>query len=268
MKIIVESGATKTDWCAISASGEIRQIRSEGMNFSTKVGASTIESQIQKAIMALNTDNEPVSEVHLYAAGLVAPRTSGSVEYASDLLGAARAVCGQAPGIAANLGTGSNSCLYDGAQIVRNVHSCGFILGDEGSAASLGKMFMADFLKGLVPEALSKEFASSFEVDYATVVTNVYKGDTPGRYLGSFAPWIIERSTKDEYLHELVRTNFRLFIERALKRYDVASYPVGIVGGFGYALRDVFTEVASAYGIRISSIVATPMEGLIRYHND
>lgn len=267
MKLIVESGATKTDWCAIRSDGTIGKLRTEGMNLSTMQGQS-VDNLIRKAISALNSGNELVSEVHFYAAGLIEPRTSGSVEYASDLLAAARALCGHESGIAAILGTGSNSCFYDGQSIVKNVRSGGFILGDEGSAASLGKMFISDYLKGLVPEDLAKEFGASFTVDYGTVVKNVYKGDSPSRYLGSFTPWLLDRYDESDYVNGLVKYNFRLFIERALGRYDFKDYPVGVVGGFAYRLKDVFTEVAAPYGIRISNILESPLEGLIKYHGN
>ena len=141
-------------------------------------------------------------------------------------------------------------------------------MGDEGSAACLGKMFISDFLKGLVPKDLADELESSFTVDYATVVKNVYKGEAPSRYLGSFAPWLIERYQTSEYVNDLVKLNFRLFIQRALGRYDFKEYPIGIIGGFGYCLRDIFLEVAAPSGIRISKIVESPLEGLIQYHSN
>lgn len=267
MKLIVDSGATKTDWCAIRQDGTIGTLRTEGVNLTT-MPFQAIDGYTQKAIAALNTNNELVSEVHIYAAGLLEPRTSGNVEYASDLLAAARALCGRESGIVAIMGTGSNSCLYDGSKVVKNVRSGGFILGDEGGAACLGKMFISDFLKGLAPKELSDELEASFKVDYATVVKNVYKSETPSRYLGSFAPWLIDRYKSYDYVQDLIKLNFRLFIDRALSRYDCKDYPVGLVGGFVYSLRDVFGEVASERGIRISRIEESPLQGLIRYHSD
>lgn len=267
MKLIVESGATKTDWCAIRSDGTVGHLKTEGMNFTTMPGQSA-EYLMQRAISALNTNNELVSEVHFYAAGLLEPRTSGSVEYASDLLAAARSLFGHGSGIAAILGTGSNSCLYDGKEVVKNVRSGGFILGDEGSAANLGKLFISDYLKGLVPAELASELEASFTVDYNTVVRNVYKGDAPSRYLGSFTPWLVERYSRYEYVSDLVKLNFRLFIERALSRYDFRDYPVGVVGGFAYSLKDIIKEVAAPYGINISNIVESPMQGLIEYHSN
>lgn len=265
MKIIAECGATKTDWCAIYSDGTIRRLRSEGINFAVTPGQAADE-MTRKAVMTLNSNGELVSEMYIYAAGLVSGRKGGSVEYASDLLGAARAVCGHDPGIAAILGTGSNSCFFDGENIVRNLRSGGFILGDEGSAACLGKMFLSDYLKEMVPPEMASAFGSEFNVDYPTVVRKVYKDEAPSRYLGEFAPWVLSWYGRDEYAHNLVDANFRLFFDRALKHYDVDKYPVGIVGGFGFACREILTGLAAEYGIRISTIVESPMDGLIEYH--
>lgn len=283
MIIIAESGATKTDWCSITDEGKCNILKTAGMNVATEA-PEFIEATLKGALPELNPGNEKVTQIHFYAAGLI---TSGvgipesakkldkefrtlfpeaEIEYASDLLDAARSVCGHKPGIAAIMGTGSNSCLYDGEKIVKNVHSSGYILGDEGGAACLGKMFMADFLKGLVPEPLASEFASRFEVDYLTVVNNVYKSATPSKYLGSFAPFIAGHYGNDAYVTELMEENFRQLIVRCLMQYDIKLYPVGVVGGFGYAYRDVLKKVGTEYGIRFSDIIASPIEGLIQYH--
>lgn len=286
MIIIVESGATKTDWCAAAPEREAINVRTAGMNLAT-MAQDVIEGIVREAVAAFREKglSAEVSEVHFYAAGLIVAEgekvpaqakgldnvlrslfPGAEMEYASDLLDAARAVCGHRPGIAAILGTGSNSCLFDGEKVVKNVRSAGFILGDEGGGARLGRLFMSDFLKGLVPEPVSSEFAKDFKVDYMTVVQNVYRGDAPSKYLGSFAPWILERYGASEYVRDLVDQNFRDFIERALKQYDINMYEVGVVGGFGYANRAILEKVAEPYGIRFSSIIATPVEGLVDYH--
>ena len=283
MKIIVESGATKTDWCGIGADGSLHPVKTAGMNVAT-MAPESIRAIIEEAAPALNPAGETVREVHFYAAGLIVagdgvPEAAknldtvlrglfpeAQIEYASDLLDAARAVCGREPGIAAILGTGSNSCFYDGKGIVSNGRSGGFILGDEGGGAVLGRLFMADFLKKQMPEELAGEFASRYTVDYMTVVQNVYKGTAPSKYLGQFAPFILEHYGRVEYVTELVDRNFRSFIERALMQYDIQRYPVGIVGGFGHACRDILRRIGPEYGIRFSKIIAAPMEGLIEYH--
>lgn len=270
MILIAEAGATSTRWRAIDAAGRVTKARSEGVNVST-IARATVEERIARAVAELNPAGERLERVHFYAAGMLSDEVSAlfpgvEVECASDLLAAARAVCGHREGIAAILGTGSNSCFFDGERIVKNVHSSGFILGDEGGGAALGRQFMADFLKGLVPRDLSDEFAASFPVDYATVVHEVYKSPAPAAYLGSFAPWILERAGKPGYARDLVTANFRDFCTRCLLQYDVARYPVGVVGGFGKAGREWLLPVAAEYGIRISGFQDDIIDSLVRYH--
>ena len=270
MTVIAEAGATKTDWYAHSPSGAVRSTRTQGINTAT-MSQEKISGIVSEAAAALNPAGESVKEVYFYGAGLLSDEMAGyfpgaHVECASDLLAAARAVCGHAEGVAAIIGTGSNSCLYDGEKIVRNIHCSGFILGDEGSAAVLGKLFISDYLKELVPELLSSEFNAEFGVDYPSAVKNVYRGEAPSRYLGSFAPWIMSRYGTSDYVRNLVDNNFRAFFERSLARYGRPELPVGIVGGFGAACCDILRKIAAEYGITISTITASPMEGLLGYH--
>ncbi len=285
MILIVESGATKSDWRAISRDGkEMKKVISEGVNVST-MKAGTIREIILTTIKKIisETDaqfaHEGVSRIYFYCAGVVTEDVGAvireafaeavpgaSCEIGSDLIAAARAACGHSEGIAAIVGTGSNSCLYDGTQIIGRVYSGGFILGDEGSAATLGKLFIADFLKGLVPAEIAADFAARYDSDYATIVQNVYRSETsPSGYLGSLAPFIMEHYDND-YIRELVEGNFRSFIRRSLKQYDTEHYPVGVVGGFGYALKEIFTKVANEEGVRISRFIKEPIDGLIAYH--
>lgn len=284
MIIIAESGATKTDWRSVSSDGTVYSVRSAGMNVAT-AGQDFIEDVLREAIPMLNPSGEAVERIHFYAAGLIrssdAPVPAAvarlheelmkafpgaSAEYASDMLDAARAVFGRSPGIAVILGTGSNSCEYDGERIVKNVKSGGFILGDEGGAASLGRQFMSDFLKGLVPEPVATEFAAAYDVDYGTVVKNVYRGAAPARYLGSFVPFITARYDSCPYVKNLVDNNFRALFDRCIRQYDTGRLKTGVVGGYGYAHRGILRRIAAEYGIEISGILASPIDGLVKYH--
>ena len=277
MILIVESGATKSDWRAISREGqEMKRVIAEGVNLSTMKTAA-IKGIVSDA--AGQFASEGVGGIYFYAAGVATEEVATEIKAAfakaipgafceieTDLVAAARAACGHSEGIAAIVGTGSNSCLYDGAQIVGRVYSGGFILGDEGSAAALGKLFIADFIKGLVPGYIAKDFAARYDSDYATIVQNVYRSEaSPSGYLGGFAPFIMEYF-EDGYIRNLVEENFRSFIRRSLKQHDTERYSVGVVGGFGYALKDIFTKVAEEEGVRISRFIKEPIEGLIDYH--
>lgn len=262
--LIVDCGATKTDW--YSSDGV--QMRTTGFNL-----AQTPAPQLQAILDdAASKQGEGIEEVHFYAAGLVGESPvdlnrwfpGASIEYASDMLGAARAVCRHRPGIAAILGTGANTCQYDGKQITRKVNCGGFIVGDEGSAAVLGRIFITDFLKGLVPEEMSQAFTRQFPSDYPTIVKNIYSGDAPARYLGSFAPFILSYYRKQEYATKLIEDNFCRLFERSIKQYD--SLPVGVVGSFGFAAKDILLAVGARYGVRYTLFLPTPIEGLKKYH--
>ena len=279
MKVVIESGATKSDWRLISErDGSQKQIIAEGTNVST-MAMSSIASIIRSTCQSIKEVGEPVTGVYLYTAGVLTPKICsrlvqffvdefGDIEcdIQTDLTAAARAACGHEPGIAAILGTGSNSCQFDGNAIVKRVYSSGFILGDEGSAATLGKLFVADFLKGFVPKHISEDFSSRYKTDYAEIVENVYRSSgSPSGYLGSFAPFIMEYYD-DPYIQNLVDENFRAFIRRSIKQYEYEKYPMGVVGGFGYALKEIFMRIAEEEGVRISRFIKAPIEGLIDYH--
>ncbi|MBO4923537.1 MAG: ATPase [Bacteroidales bacterium] len=277
MKLIIDSGATKADWCLVEDGQVVRRFKTAGMNVSvlTPEAVAAIASEASAGLKG-----PAVSEAYLYAAGLIEGSNAAAqaveavssafggvpVEGASDMLAAARAACGRAEGLCAILGTGSNSCLYDGSAIVHTARSGGFILGDEGGGACLGKLFIADYIKGLVPEPLASEFGSAFDVDYMTIVRRVYKEAAPSAYLGSFAPWILEHRG-NPYIDALVERNLTDFFERSLLQHGRRDLPAGFVGGFAVACEPQLRAVAQRCGIQISRILASPMEGLVEYHS-
>lgn len=264
MKLIVDCGATKTDWALAGG----KTVRTPGFNLA-HTPADRLDAILKEAAQKVGPG---ISRIHFYAAGLVGEPPvdlarwfpGAAIEYASDMLGAARAVCGRTPGIAAIVGTGANTCQYDGSRIARKIDCGGFILGDEGSASVLGRLFITDYIKGLVPESLSAAFTREFRADYPTLVKNVYGGGAPARYLGGFAPFLLSHYDSDEYVKELVDKNFRAFFERTVCRYD--RLPVGIVGGFGYACREILLRIGREYDIENITILASPLEGLLKYH--
>ena len=267
MKLIVDCGATSTDWCLLETGG-VRTVRTAGFNLAHTPAAS-LQPILEDAARQLGPG---VTEVYFYAAGLVGESPvdltnwfpGASVEYASDMLGAARAVCGHGRGIAAILGTGSNTCQYSGSGIEKQIPCGGFIIGDEGSASVLGRLFVTDYLKRQVPEHLATAFAAHFEADYKSIVRQVYSGIAPARWLGSIAPFLLEHYAGSEYVRRLVDGNFCSFIERTLRQYD--ALPVGVVGGFGYACKDILCRLGEVYGIMFNCFMASPMEGLVTYH--
>ena len=276
--IIVESGATKSEWRVLERGGkEVKRFFRAGMNVST-MRMEDVQATLAEAVGREGLMN--AGGFYLYTAGIVTPEVRrmvegllrdhfriGEVDIQNDLTGAARAACGHEPGIAAILGTGSNTCFYDGEQLTQKVYSGGYVIGDEGSGASLGKRFLADYIKGLVPEPLATDFAREFDASYASIVQGVYRSASPSGYLGSLAPMIL-RHYDHPYAKDLVDRNFQDFIDRSLLRYDVAAYPVGIVGGFGWACRDILRPLCEKAGIRISRFIQAPIEGLCAYHTE
>ncbi|MGN1215397.1 MAG: ATPase [Candidatus Cryptobacteroides sp.] len=275
MKLIVESGATKSDWRLVEDGKQVGQYLLPGMNVSS-MSLDAVKRTLGEGLSRCGAAN--LEGFYLYTAGVVTPGIRASIhEYAdslisigdfdfqNDMLAAARSVCGHSSGIVAIIGTGSNSCFYDGESISQNVYAGGFILGDEGAGSALGKMFLADYLKGEVPEPLKSDFESRFDSSYSAIVANVYKGPSPAGYLGSIAPLVVSHYS-EPYARELVDRNFRNFIRRSLMKYDYLNHPVGVVGGFAGANREIFSRLCSECGIRVSRYVMEPVEGLIEYH--
>ncbi|MBQ4200913.1 MAG: hypothetical protein II648_01295 [Bacteroidales bacterium] len=275
-KIIVESGATKSDWRVLGQDGrEVKRFLRAGTNVSS-MKLEDIKATLTEAFASEGL--EKAAGFYLYTAGVVTPEIADElvkhlrslaqideIEINNDLMGAARGACGHEPGIAAILGTGSNTCFYDGSTLSQKVYSGGYVIGDEGSGASLGKLFLADFIKGLVPDEIARDFAKEFDSSYAGIVQGVYRSASPSGYLGSLAPFIL-RHYSHPYAKALVDKNFQSFIDRSLLRYDTARYPVGIVGGFGWACKDIITPLLDNAGIKVSRFIKAPIEGLCEYH--
>lgn len=275
--ILVESGATKSDWRVLGEHGNVKnQAFLPGMNLSTM----RMEDILWILSEALDSGmfHGGIKGFYLYAAGVVTDSVRDKlttylrsradiddVDIEDDLTGAARAVCGHSPGIAAILGTGSNACFYDGTAVSREVYSGGYILGDEGSAATLGKLFLSDYLKGMVPENVAEDFRRSFDSTYTAIIDGVYHSASPSAFLGSLAPFIVSYMDVP-YISGLIKGNFKAYIDRILTRYDVSKYPVGIVGSFGWACRDILVPMLEQSGITVSKVIKDPVDELCKYH--
>ena len=275
-RIICESGATKADWRVVDGRSEVARAVSPGINVST-MGIAPVGEIISSVARELPAG--PYDAVHFYTAGVVTPEIgkaleallkgafgASEIELASDLVASARAACGHSGGIVAIMGTGSNSCQWDGEKIVRHIKSGGFIIGDDGSASVLGKLFISDYIKGLVPRDIASAYASRFPSEYADIVEKVYHNpDSPSAWLGSLCPFIMEHYNHP-YIKEMVDANIRAFARRSLLQYDVDKYPVGIIGSFGNALQDIIRPIFNSEGIRITAFIPSPIENLVKYH--
>ena len=283
MIIIVDSGATKTEWCSLADDGQVIRIRTSGLS-PTCLDEEHFRNIIRSSVPLINPDGQRVSEVHFYGAGLVSHESSAVLEsclsmwcpfariyFYSDILAAARAVFGDGSGVVAIMGTGSNSCLYQNGSIVRNIKPGGYVLGDEGSGVALGKAFLADFVKGLLPEHIESEFVREFALDYPAIVRKVYKEPGASAFMASMAPFVLARY-EDPYVRSLVDDCLESFVKRVLVRYSscleqsLETRTVGVIGSFGCACRDILCEIGRKYGLEFIGFMKSPIDGLIRYH--
>ena len=276
MKVIIESGATKSDWRVLDSNGtQIRQFHKAGTNVSA-MQLGVVQKTLAEAIGQEGLSG--ARGIYLYTAGVVTGEIrkalsscirecapEADIDIQDDLMGAARGACGHDSGIVAILGTGSNTCFYDGVSVYRKVYSGGYVIGDDGSGAALGKLFLADFIKSLVPGEIADAFSARFDSSYPAIVEGVYRSASPSGYLGSIAPFLLENYGNPS-VKELVDGNFRAFIRRSLLKYETSNYPVGIVGGFGWACKDILNPLLAEEGIRVSRFLKAPVDGLCGYH--
>ncbi|MGM9736560.1 MAG: hypothetical protein ACI3ZL_09135 [Candidatus Cryptobacteroides sp.] len=279
MILIVDSGATKADWgfCDRNDIGNAITVRTEGINASTMSFEEILRIVNSASEKAGKEIGEKVEHIYFYGAGIVSQESvmpihdallyvfqkAYIIRFSSDLAGAALALFGKGKGVAAIIGTGSNSCLCENGMIVRNIRPGGFILGDEGSGATLGKMLLADYIKGLVPEDFARILDGQSEINYADAVSRIYKGEAPSRYLASFAKFIVEHKD-NEYAASLIEKNLRSFIERSLCRYGCSE--VGVVGSLGCACRDELIRLGAEYGLNFTKFLPSPLPSLFACH--
>lgn len=279
MILIADCGSTKIDWCLLNNNKVEKQVFTLGVNAVMLTEEEMRQRFAEQLMPELSDYATSIDAVYFYGAGCLAAEVCGNVarairanipapviEVYTDLLAAARALCGHKPGIACIMGTGSNSCLYDGSSIVANVSPLGFILGDEGSGAVLGRLFLGDVLKKQLPAEVCARFLDEYNLDLLGIIKRVYKEPQPNRFLASVTPFICKNIAVPE-IHELVLNSFRAFFRRNVKQYEAyRQLEVNFIGSIAYYFRNVLAEAAKAEGCRIGNIVKSPMEGLIKFH--
>ena len=273
MLIIADSGSTKTSWAFVENGQIIYNVKTSGLN--PVLMNKDDFFNVLKSISIHN--NHPVQSIRFYGAGCREPwstkvrlaleevfHPSGTIEVESDLLGAARSLFGNKQGIACILGTGSNSCLYNGHEIISNVPPMGYILGDEGSGAALGKLFINALYKGILPESMRDDYLTWASLNYSQLISRVYHEPNANRFLASTSLYI-SNHLECEPLRRIVKDNFRNFFHFQLNNYHRKDLHVGIVGSVGFHYQDLLKEVASTEGYVIDNIIKEPLEGLIAY---
>lgn len=280
MILIADCGSTKIDWYLIENGKVAKQVFTSGIN-----ALLMSEEQIRQTIadeLVPEIKGYEIGSVYYYGAGCLFDDicanvrraiaanipSAKTIEVDTDLLAAARALCGKNPGIACIMGTGSNSCYYDGVRIVDNVSPLGYILGDEGSGAVLGKLLVGDVLKNQLPAALCEKFLKKYDLDRQKIIEGVYKKPAANRFLASLSPFLLE-NIEEPAVHRLVLNAFKAFFVRNIENYEgYKTMPVSFVGSVAFYYRDVLEEAASSLGIKIGTVIKSPMEGLIKYHSN
>ncbi|HVN59440.1 MAG TPA: hypothetical protein VMT63_14165 [Bacteroidales bacterium] len=275
--LIADSGSSKTQWAVIGDNNG-RSYLSSGIN-PYFLGSDEIFRNLSAELKDLA--GMKFSRVYFYGTGCNSNKKEEIVRVAleaftgckdifvgSDLLGAARSLCSDKPGIACIMGTGSNSCYYDGSKIVSNIPPLGYILGDEGGGAVLGRKIVSSIIKMQVPESVRENFLSQYNLTTAEILDNVYTKPFPNRFLGQFAKFIGENREIPE-IKEIIVSSFDDFIRRNILQYpESASHEVHFTGSIAYHFREILTDQITKHGLRKGKITLAPMEGLIQYHKN
>lgn len=277
MLLIADSGSTKVDWCFLKANGERKNFSSVGMN-PYNITKENLIKEIEAAVVP-NIEPNEVKQMHFYGSGCSTPQKqkemtdifqkylpNTEIHIEDDLLGAARATCGRQSGVAAILGTGSNSCLYDGEKITENLPSLGYVLCDEGAGTNIGKLVLRNYLRHQMPQHLSEEFAKENPGEEADFLNRLYQGEVPNFYLASFAKFAITRQ-QDPYCRNLIIEAFDNFFKMQVTQYtNYNAEPINVVGSIGFHAQEVFKEVAKKYNMAVNKVIKAPLEALVEYH--
>lgn len=278
MILIADSGSTKTSWCLTDTKGFMEYFTTSGIN---PFFRSTEHIADELRIFLLPKTGTDINQIFFYGAGIINTEKGNIVKNAllglfpkaeiavhSDLLAAARSTLQNEKGIACILGTGSNSCLYNGKEIIEHVPPLGFILGDEGSGAVLGRKLVADYLKRLMPDNISKKFQNHFKITYADFLESVYKKEKPNQFLAQFVPFIYE-NISEEYCVRLVENSFEEFVTRNISRYsDFREQPICFVGSVAFFFQEQLKNVSLKNNLRLNAVLKEPLAGLLNYHTD
>jgi N-acetylglucosamine kinase-like BadF-type ATPase len=278
MILIADSGSTKTSWCLTDKTGLTEYYSTGGLN---PFFRSTEDIADELRVKLLPKTKAHIDNIFFYGAGIINPEKGEIVKNAlldlfpkaktevqSDLLAAARSTLGNEKGIACILGTGSNSCLYNGVEVVEHVPPLGFILGDEGSGAVLGRKLVGDFLKGAMPRNISEIFKNRFKIYYSEFLEGVYKKGKPNQFLAQFVPFISE-NISDEYCICLVENSFDEFVKRNIFRYsNFQEQTLCFVGSVAYYFQEQLKNVLNKNQLQLKTVLKEPLNGLLKFHTE
>ena len=277
MILIADSGSTKTDWAVVDNGRQVVAMSTQGIN-PFHQDAENIATVIEEELLPKMGNIEPEG-IFFYGSGCREDKVEmmcgilgkafpqcARIEAQGDLLAAARAVCGEREGIACIMGTGANSCLYDGNRVVENTPPLGYILGDEGSGAVLGKLFVNALFKGQLPSELKDEWLEETGLSLNIIINKVYREPLANRFLASTSRFIHQHLSV-EPLERMVVYNFREHFRRNVNQYGRKDLKVGAIGSVAYYYREQLQKAATVEGYTLGKVMRSPMDGLVRYHS-
>ena len=278
MILIADGGSTKSAWSQLDEAGTRVNFTTEGYN-PDFVDTPTIVASLSKALPE-TLPRDQVTQVFYYGAGVSSAEKAevigramrqvfpnAKVEIQHDLLGAARALLGHGPGFAAILGTGTNSCLYDGKRVTTSVDSLGYFLGDEGSGSYIGKRLLRDFLRGQLPPGLEAAFRAQYpELDRNGVLDRLYNQPLPNRFLAQFSKFCSDHNNF-AYCREIVLDGFEAFFRNLVTKYPrYQDYTFNCVGSVAFNFRDALEEVCRRHSMPMGRIIRAPIDNMVRFH--
>lgn len=277
MNLIADSGSTKTYWAPVENGKTGKVILTQGLN--PYFTSPEMMHEILLNELVPDIDCKTVNHIWFYGAGCSTVRNQeqirgqllslfrrAQIEVYHDILGAARALFGKEQGIACILGTGCNSCFYDGDRAISNIPSLGYLFGDEGAGSYLGKRFLEKYLKNKLPDPIRIAFEQRYQFSLEDILNSLYNKPFPNRFLASFSLFLKEH-TNNPFIHDLIYFSFIEFFEAHVTRYNnYYSYPTGFIGSIAYHYEDILREAAAAETISVSKILETPVSGLVEYH--
>lgn len=276
MILIADSGGSKIDWRLLAHDGTIVQANTPGFNPYYQP-IEDLTTNFREVIMPKVSDG--INKIFFYGAGVSSEKNQltiknafleffpeAQIEIGWDLLAAARALCGREPGIACIMGTGSNSCLYDGDRIIGNVANLGWILADEGSGANIGRKFLVDYLREIMPQQLREQFHQRFPLTREEFLERIYQQERPSAFLASFTKFIFQH-LKEPYCYRLVYSSFSEFYENNVMKYEnYNNLKVHFTGSIAFYFSDILRQVANDKGITVKNILEGPIAGLTLFH--
>lgn len=279
MLLIADSGSTKTDWVLTDGKDNKFHYNTIGYN-PYFIDTEKIYQSLTKTLVS-QLEASKVTKIFFYGAGC---STSGQkaivhkalakcfpksvIEVDHDLLAAARALLGNDRGFAAIIGTGSNTCVYNGKKVEKNIDSLGYLLGDEGSGCYIGKKIVRDYMRGYLPPKLHQKFDDKYHLTHADIFDSMYNKPAPNRFLAGFCKFADENK-KSDYIRNIVKECFNDFFTQLVSKYPGhEKLSFNCVGSVGFIFKDILTEVARSYNMKIGKLIPSPIEDLVNYHLD